>query len=97
MTTFFSRLNPKPSFPAYTGPHRVGSIDVEIPTTDLGASPSAPDSSLTSVSFRIFYPCEDQSKSRAKRTYWVPDPQRDYLGAYARFLGAGNRLAGFFS
>ncbi|KAL8806145.1 MAG: hypothetical protein Q9182_001546 [Xanthomendoza sp. 2 TL-2023] len=91
---FFSHLNPIPSFPSYTGPYQVGTTDVEIPVSELPTPSPTPDPTLSTVCFRIFYPCETPAK-RPKPVYWLPDPQHEYLGAYVRFLGASHRLSGF--
>ena len=87
-----SFLNPSRSFPAYAGPHPVGSLDVEIPVTELEESTSSPAADITTVLFRIFYPCESGGK-KSKPVRWLPDPQRPYFGGFARFLGAGPTLA----
>ncbi|KAL8692490.1 MAG: hypothetical protein Q9218_002493 [Villophora microphyllina] len=94
MVSFLSHLNPIPAFPSYAGPYRVGTTDVEIPAAELPSPSPAPDPSLSTVSFRIFYPCEPSAKP-SKSVYWLPDPQHEYIGAYTRFLGASRRLSGF--
>lgn len=98
MASLFSHLNPTPSFPPYTGPYKVGTIDVELPTSDLKSPSSAPapDPSIPTIQFRVFYPCDPPAR-KPKHVYWIPDPQREYLGAYARFLGAGIKLSELFS
>lgn len=93
MASFFSRLSPVPSFPDYTGPYKVGTLDVEIPTSQIASTFSIPDSSVSSVSFRIFYPCEQPSKP-PQPVYWLPEPQREFFKAYTKFLGASPRLSG---
>lgn len=93
MVSFFSHLNPTPGFPSYTGPYEVGTADVEIPAAELPSPSPTPDPNLSTVSFRIFYPCEPPAKA-PKPVYWLPDPQHEYLGAYVRFLGASRRLSG---
>lgn len=93
MASFFSRLSPVPSFPDYTGPYKVGTLDVEIPTAQVASSWTIPDSSISTVSFRIFYPCEQPSK-RPQPVYWLPEPQCEFFKAYTRFLGASPRLSG---
>lgn len=93
--SWFSRFNPTPAFPSYTGPYKVGSVDVEIPAADLDSPSSAPDSSLATVAFRIFYPCEPSSHERP--VTWIPNPQRGYVGAYARFLGANSAFSDIFA
>ena len=116
MAKLLSHLNPIPGFPAYTGPYQVGTVDVEIPITELSSPSEArpptpeiapplanataeqrntlsppPDFDITTISFRIFYPCEPTKSS--KSPYWLPAPQTAYLQGYARFLGASPRLA----
>jgi len=96
MAHLLSQLNPVPFFPPYTGPYKVGTLDIEIPITDLPSPSPAPDPKISTVHFRIFYPCESPQKS-SKSTYWIPEPQREYLGAYARFLGASPTFSEVFS
>lgn len=94
--TWLKNINPTPAFPAYTGPHKVGSIDVEIPTSELeNPSDDAPPADMSTVAFRVFYPCRQDSEQKAVR--WIPSPQREYIAAYARFLGANSAFAGIFS
>lgn len=81
-----------PRFPQYTGPHPVGSIDAEIPVSELPSQPSQPDQAVATISFRIFYPCR-KPEAKTKSVHWLPDPQREYLGAYTRFLGASKRVS----
>jgi len=94
---YLSRLNPVPGFPEYTGPHKVGTIDVEIPVSELESpSPPPPGSEpLVTVQFRIFYPATPDSDG--KRISWLPAPQRSHVSAYTKFLGAGPILAEFVS
>lgn len=95
MTSYLSKLNPVPAFPDYTGPHRVGSIDVELPISELESPSPAPVDDIPTVQYRVFYPCDPQFKG--KHVSWIPSPQREYLSAYTRFLGAGSHLAEFLS
>ncbi|EUC30819.1 hypothetical protein COCCADRAFT_7182 [Bipolaris zeicola 26-R-13] len=91
-----NRLNPTPAFPAHSGPYKVGSADVEIPSSELASqSENAPPTELPTVAFRVFYPCKQDSNERAVR--WLPNPQREYLSAYAKFLGANSVFAKVFS
>lgn len=92
MASFFSRLNPTPAFPEYTGPYKVGTVDLEVPVADLPQHSPAPDPNIPTVQFRVFYPCEHSPK-HDKNPRWVPQPQHDYIGAYARFLGAGSTFS----
>jgi hypothetical protein len=94
--TWLNSLNPTPAFPAHTGPYKVGSLDVEIPTSQLespSANPSPGD--LPTVAFRVFYPCKQESDQTGVR--WIPSPQREYISAYAKFLGANSAFASVFS
>ncbi|KAF2751395.1 hypothetical protein M011DRAFT_394765 [Sporormia fimetaria CBS 119925] len=90
------QLNPTPSFPSYTGRYKVGTVDVEIPVRELDSPSPAPSfSKLPTVAFRVFYPCQPDSEQKQVR--WIPSPQREYIGAYARFLGANSAFSQFFS
>ncbi|KAI1178406.1 phospholipase A2 [Nemania sp. FL0916] len=94
-TSLLSRLNPVPQFPEFTGPYKVGTVDVEIPVSKLDSPAPAPDSAIAAgietVQFRIFYPCDPNATG--KRITWLPAPQRDYLSAYIKFVGVGAFLA----
>ncbi len=94
-SSYLSRLNPVPTFPAYTGIHKVGTIDVELPVSEIDAPSAAPEEHISTVQYRIFYPCD--SDSTGKAVNWLPNPQRDHVAAYTRFLGAGSILAEFIS
>jgi platelet-activating factor acetylhydrolase len=96
MAGFLSSLNPTPAFPAYPGPHKVGTVDVEIPVAHLPPSTTTPADASATVSFRIFYPCQDQKES-TRPVRWIPSPQRPNISAFARLLGAGSRAADFFA
>ena len=93
--SFLSSLSPIPSFSAYTGPYAVGTEDLEVPTSQLSPSTSQPppDSNLSTISFRIFYPCAKEQPKPTKPVYWLPEPQDDYFRAYARFMQASPWLA----
>ncbi|KAK7181844.1 hypothetical protein DPSP01_002432 [Paraphaeosphaeria sporulosa] len=95
--TFLDKINPTPSFPSFTGPYKVGSVDVEIPASQLespGRS-SSPSTNLSTVSFRVFYPARPESEQKGVR--WIPSPQKEVVSSYAKFLGAGNAMAGLFA
>ncbi|KAK3359864.1 platelet-activating factor acetylhydrolase, isoform II-domain-containing protein [Lasiosphaeria hispida] len=97
MASFLSRLSPVPAFPEYTGPHKVGTVDVEIPVSGLNAPSPTPEgaSDIHTVQFRVFYPAVPES--HGKRITWLPAPQRQHISAYSQFLGAGNILASVLS
>lgn len=88
-----SRLNPVPSFSDFTGPYKVGTVDVEIPVSELDSPAPAPDNAadIETVQFRVFYPTSPEAQD--KRITWLPSPQRDHLSAYIQFLGAPSLLA----
>ncbi|CAK7199229.1 hypothetical protein SEUCBS139899_001903 [Sporothrix eucalyptigena] len=94
---YFSRLNPVPAFPEYTGPYKVGTVDIEIPVSDLDSPSPAPDGTtgLHTVQFRIFYPTAPDAQG--KRISWLPTPQRSHVSGYTQFLGIGPVLAEFVS
>lgn len=100
MASYLKSINPTPDFPEYTGPYKVGTIDVEIPVSEL-ESPSTliPDTTkgLPTVLFRIWYPCVDDGKKSHDRVTWLPQPQREHISAYSRFLGAGKTAASIIS
>ncbi|KAI1340874.1 phospholipase A2 [Xylariaceae sp. FL0016] len=91
--SFLSHLNPIPRFPGYSGPYKVGTIDVEIPISELDSPAPAPDdtSEIETIQFRVFYPCQPDAKG--KRISWLPAPQREHLSAYMQFLGVGPLVA----
>jgi len=92
MSSWFSKFNPAPAFPAYTGPLQVGTVDVEIPASHLQSPSLTPESSPPTVAFRIFYPCEKQEVS-ARPVRWIPQPQRATVAAFGKFMGANSRFA----
>ncbi|KAI1771883.1 phospholipase A2 [Hypoxylon cercidicola] len=92
-SSILSRLNPVPSFEEFTGPYKVGTVDVEIPVSDLESPAPAPANAadIETVQFRIFYPAHPDAEG--KRITWLPAPQREHLSAYIQFLGFGQLLA----
>ncbi|KFA60989.1 hypothetical protein S40285_02747 [Stachybotrys chlorohalonatus IBT 40285] len=93
LVAYLSRLNPVPAFPQYTGPYKVGSMDVEVPVTDLESPSPTPENAadLHTIQFRIFYPAA--AKSDQKPITWLPAPQRQHVSAYTKFVGVGPKLA----
>lgn len=99
MANYFKSLNPTPSFPDYTGPYKVGTIDVEIPVSELKSPSPQPASAegLDTVLFRIWYPCVDDHAKKHERITWLPNPQREHIAAYSRFLGGGKTASTILS
>ncbi|KAI0805759.1 phospholipase A2 [Xylaria sp. FL0064] len=93
MTSILSKLSPIPRFPEFTGPYKVGTVDVEIPVCELESPAPAPENAaeIETIQFRIFYPCD--ANATGKRISWLPAPQRDYVSAYIKFLGLNALLA----
>lgn len=97
LSAYLSKLNPVPAFPEYTGPFKVGTIDVEIPVADLPSPAPRPGnaSDIPTVLFRVFYPAVAESSE--KLISWLPAPQRHYVSAYTKFMGVGHTLAELLS
>lgn len=97
LASYISQLNPIPTFPEYTGPYKVGTVDVEIPITELEAPSPAPDNAadIPTVQFRIFYPAKPESNG--KNISWLPAPQRQHVSAYTQFIGIKPMLADLVS
>ena len=87
----FSSLNPIPSFPAYTGPYKVGSSEVEIPISEIPSESLVPEAKITSIKFRVFYPTKSDATSK-KSVSWLPDPHKDAMAALIGFTGSGPRV-----
>lgn len=90
MSYYLNKVNPVPVLPEYTGPYKVGTVDVELPVSALNAPSEAPPNAadIHTVLFRIFYPAQPDSKG--KRITWLPAPQRSQVAAYSKFLGFGS-------
>ncbi|KAH8664233.1 platelet-activating factor acetylhydrolase, isoform II-domain-containing protein [Xylariales sp. PMI_506] len=90
--SYLSKLNPVPGFTEYTGPYKVGTVDVEIPVSELDSPAPAPNGTdIETVQFRVFYPTQPDAKG--KKITWLPSPQRHHLSAYIKFLGVGSLVA----
>ena len=96
MKPFSYAVSPVPAFPAYTGPYKVGTFDVEIAAQDLlppNATKTVKEEVPETISFRCFYPCETPS-TPSRAVSWVPQPQRETLHAfYYKFLLASATLS----
>ncbi|KIV87055.1 hypothetical protein PV11_02626 [Exophiala sideris] len=82
-----SYLNPFPSLPDYTGPHKVGSTEYEISLASLGLQPLPEDIELSTVKFRLFYPATAAASTRYG-VPWLQEPQTEYLDGYLRLARA---------
>jgi platelet-activating factor acetylhydrolase len=91
----FSYLNPVRSLPENPGPLAVGSTEYEIPVTEIPSLSPVPDSSISTIKFRVFYPTSSAASSPAIN--WLPHPQQQWVEAYAKFLGASASLAKLIS
>jgi platelet-activating factor acetylhydrolase len=87
MASFFSGWNPIVSFPSYHGPYDVGTVDVEIPASDLPAPATTPERAQPTIAFRIFYPCAKPTSADSRPVRWIPQPQRQTISAFAQFIG----------
>ncbi|KAK5171309.1 uncharacterized protein LTR77_004453 [Saxophila tyrrhenica] len=96
--SWLSSLNPINSFPPYHGPYPVGTIDVEIPASDLPSPCEVPEDAQSTIAFRIFYPCvAPKSHEHNRPVRWVPQPQRLTIAALMKFLGLKDRTASALS
>ncbi|CRK17063.1 hypothetical protein BN1723_017511, partial [Verticillium longisporum] len=86
LSAYLSQLNPVPTFPDYTGPYKVGTVDVEIPVSELESPSHAAESAadIYTVSCRIYYPATPDSTG--KPISWLPSPQRHHVSAYTQFM-----------
>jgi platelet-activating factor acetylhydrolase len=91
--SYLSRFSPVPAFPEYTGPYKVGTMDVEIPVSDLQSPCPTPSTAadISTVQYRIFYPATAESEQRP--ITWLPNPQRPHVSGYTRFMGIGPKMA----
>lgn len=94
MATLIS-VNLSPQLFSYTGPYKVGTIDVEIPVSDIVSSCKRPKeaSGISTILFRIFYPATAGCNQQPAK--WMPNHQ---TSAYVTY-GQRNRpsLAKLFS
>ncbi|KAJ4165643.1 hypothetical protein LMH87_007267 [Akanthomyces muscarius] len=97
LAAYLAKLNPVPAFPEYTGPYKVGTMDVEIPVGDLPSPSPAPANAadIETVQYRVFYPAV--AASTEKPISWLPAPQRNHVSAYTQFVGINQMLAGMLS
>lgn len=90
--------------PGYTGPYRVGAVDVEYPletprrVSDArfksGSGGGGYAFEVETVLFTLYYPTSHSARaaSSADKYYWFPKPVSATAKGYARFLGMDNFL-----
>lgn len=86
-----------PAFPEYTGPYKVGAVDVEIPISEIASVSATPNEAdhIHTIQFRIYYPATPDSNHAG--ITWLPPPQRQAVWAYSQFLGMSSRVGSVFS
>lgn len=99
MASWFRSWNPVVSFPPYNGQYSVGTVDVEVPVSDLPSASDAPHGAQPTIAFRVFYPCVKPTSAESDRPVrWIPQPQRETISAFAKFIGVKNpRVANLIS
>lgn len=88
--------------PGYTGPYRVGAVDVEYPLETPRRVSDARFKSksdgdyafeVETVLFTLYYPTSHKARrSTPEKYYWFPKPVSATAKGYARFLGMDNFL-----
>ncbi|KAF2227683.1 platelet-activating factor acetylhydrolase, isoform II-domain-containing protein [Elsinoe ampelina] len=84
------------SLPSYTGSHRVGTIDLEVPVQPRVIQPAVftttgePAFKLETVLFSVFYPAEREAVGSRRQHYWIPRPISLTAKGWARFAGWSN-------
>ncbi|POS73268.1 PAF-acetylhydrolase family member [Diaporthe helianthi] len=86
--------------PGYTGPYRVGALDIEYPLETPRRVSDAEFKSksdgdyafeVETVLFTLYYPISHKARgSTADKYYWFPKPVSATAKGYARFLGLDN-------
>ncbi|KAK5121067.1 hypothetical protein LTR85_005551 [Meristemomyces frigidus] len=98
MASYLSGWNPIKYFPAYHGPYEVGTVDVEIPASELPSPSDTPDGAPPTIAFRMFFPCVKPGKNEADRPVrWIPQPQRIHVASVMKYVGIGEKTAGLAS
>ncbi|KAI9163972.1 putative phospholipase A2 [Paramyrothecium foliicola] len=86
--------------PGYTGEHRVGAVDVEVPlaaprrvsdvTFKRGGDGAGPAFEVETVLFTVYYPVAHAARSPRPRHYWIPKPVAVTAEGYAKLAGINN-------
>lgn len=91
-----SYLNPIPTLPKPLGPHKVGTTEWEVPTSEIPSSSPVPDPKISTIKFRVYYPTTEDASSKTS-VPWLPHPQGTWQKAYAAFLGISPRVSTIIS
>ncbi|KAK5988618.1 Platelet-activating factor acetylhydrolase 2-like protein [Cladobotryum mycophilum] len=85
------------SLPAYTGPHDVGAMDLEIPldkprliTNTVFRNTGEPAFELTTTLFTVYYPVAKGARETKPRHNWIPRPISLKAEGYAKFAHLNN-------
>ncbi|KAG6045343.1 hypothetical protein E4U39_002447 [Claviceps sp. Clav50 group G5] len=85
--------------PAYSGPHAVGTMDLEVAVPDprlvsdsIFKKDGSPAFELQTVLFTLYYPTERDYQSPHRRHYWIPKPISLKARGYAKFAHIDNAL-----
>lgn len=84
--------------PDYSGPHRVGAVDLEVPlekpllvsNTTLKGTDEKPAFELETVLFTLYYPIDDGVHSNRAKHLWFPRPISLIAEGYATLAHANN-------
>ncbi|KAL4793696.1 PAF acetylhydrolase [Aspergillus venezuelensis] len=86
--------------PAYTGPHGVGAVDIEVPleggprhvADGILKESGKPAFEVETLLATIYYPTDREFRSRKARYPWIPRPVSLKAQGYARFAHVDNFL-----
>ncbi|KAG5967297.1 hypothetical protein E4U58_002204 [Claviceps cyperi] len=85
--------------PAYSGPHAVGTMDLEVAVPEprlvsdsVFKEDGSPAFELQTVLFTLYYPTEQDYQSPHRRHYWIPKPISLKARGYAKFAHIDNVL-----
>ncbi|KAG6090403.1 hypothetical protein E4U15_005983 [Claviceps sp. LM218 group G6] len=85
--------------PAYSGPHAVGTMDIEVAVPEprlvsdsIFKEDGSPAFELQTVLFTLYYPTERDYQSPHRRHYWIPKPISLKARGYAKFAHVDNAL-----
>ncbi len=94
VASYLTRLNPVPAFPEYTGPYKVGTVDVEIPTLRARVAQPEPRQRRRHPHRPVPHLLPGGPPTLAAGgSAGLPAPQRNHVSAYTKFLGLGPILA----